>query len=257
MSNLLKAPTHSASEATTVIPVCEPVIRQTSSVEEFEQTAESMQRLRDQTLLELQQLKERVEAECNDMLSKAVEQVEDIKRQAFKEGHESGYADGLKQVQIDTAAQCASRIEDAENVLQRATMERRTLLLGTHKVLAEVAAEATQRVLRRELTVASADIERLVSELLIYVAESNRVEIRVNPDDYETATAAHPAWKHSRFGEWDIVVIPDYKISRGGCELRSDHGRVDSTLETKLELLQSAISEVMERSVTQYVSNLD
>jgi flagellar assembly protein FliH len=83
------------------------------------------------------------------------------------------------------------------------------------------------------------------------------VEVRVHPDDFVRATEAHPRWKSAKFGEWEVVIVPDIGVSPGGCEVRSGHGRVDATLETKLELLESVLAEVMERSVSVHVNDLD
>jgi flagellar assembly protein FliH len=179
---------------------------------------------------------------------KAKEIVEEARQQGWRAGYDAGFAEGQEH-----AAQC---VAEAQAVLEAARKERRELLKGAAPALTKVAMVAVRRLLARELALQAADIERMVAELLEYVLDSVRIEVRVHPNDFLAATEAYPRWRAVKFGDWEIAIIPDASITPGGCEIRSDAGRVDARMETKLELLEATIEAVIERSVEQRVETM-
>lgn len=217
---------------------------------------------------EVQELWNKTRAQCDELLAQAVEQVEDRLRTAETEaqivladarqqGYEAGFQEGVRQAEEACQQECLARIDAAEKVMQQAQAERHRLLKDMYLPLATIGTQAARAIMHRELLAQPADVESIVAELLQYVTESTKVEVRVHPDDYSAATDAHPTWQSAKFGEWDVIVVPDAKVSVGGCEIRSDTGRVDATVETRLELLHETLMSVMERGVAQYAAAND
>lgn len=107
--------------------------------------------------------------------------------------------------------------------------------------------DVVRQVLYREIELAPANIESMVSEMIQYLLDSSKVEVRVHPSDYAVALAAHPAWQSAKYGDWEVVVVPDSDIAPGGCEVRSESGHVDGTLSVKLDMLQAELDAAFER----------
>jgi len=193
--------------------------------------------------------RERTQRECEELIEaarlEALGVIDVARRIGHVEGYQTGYEAGLHEAQ----GQIEERVQEIEGILQKTETERIRLFGNVAQVLTDIVTTSVKQVLQREMQIAPADIVSTVEQLLQYVIESTRVEIRVNPSDFETATAAHPRWRGMRFGAWDMVIVPDTDISVGGCVIRSDVGRVDARVETKLELLEQSLRAEIERSV--------
>ncbi|MDQ0190559.1 hypothetical protein JI721_00420 [Alicyclobacillus cycloheptanicus] len=194
------------------------------------------------------------DAKARQIVETARAQAVQIEDQARTLGYQDGFEAGQRQAEAEMAQVVAETIEHARAVAASAATERTRLLEHLAEPLTTVVMEAVRRVLYRELSVQSVDIERMVDELLQFVIESSKVEVRVHPDDFEAARSGHARWQHAKLGDWEVSVVPDPAIQPGGCEIRSEFGRVDATVETKLDILQNTLRTVMERSVTEFVA---
>lgn len=150
------------------------------------------------------------------------QQLEDIQRQARKEGFDAGYRDGTARAQTEAAklvsvltaldrdlAQLDEQL--ADKVLSLALTVARSMLLTA----LEVQPEMLLPILREAL----AEIP----------AQSTHKRIHLHPEDAKLVRM-HASELLSA-GAWQ--VIDDVKVSRGGCRVRTDHGEVDATLETR------------------------
>ncbi|WP_245628874.1 FliH/SctL family protein [Alicyclobacillus shizuokensis] len=172
---------------------------------------------------------------------------EQIHAQAREAGFAAGFQQGLEQGEAKAREAWLERIAQAQAIVAQAETQRVRLLQAARPLLVGIAMEAVRVLLRRELTLAPAQIEEIVQELLDYVLEGSHVEVRVHPDDFRQANEAQPRWRLGKPGDWDIAVVPDPDISPGGCEVRSEAGRLDARIETKLELLEQVLPQLLER----------
>jgi flagellar assembly protein FliH len=169
-----------------------------------------------------------------------------IFEQARELGLNEGRAEGAaayERLQMQLQDEHASAMQSVTELAESIREERETRLRCALRPLPGVCMEVLHDLLGRELELAPANIEALVSSVITYVVDSAHVEVRVNPADYAMAQAAHPVWRSARYGEWELVVIPDPSIEAGGCEVRSDVGNIDATLKVKFELLQEALDK--------------
>jgi flagellar assembly protein FliH len=184
---------------------------------------------------------------AEQVLAQAQREADQIREQARVEGREAGYQDGWQAGHSECEQSWRERIAQAQAVVEAAQREREHLLQSAQPTITAIAMEAVRVLLHRELALAPADIEQMVGGLLQYVLDGGRVEVRVHPDDFPRAADAHPVWQRAKLGDWEIAVVPDPAIAPGGCEVRSDVGRVDARMETKLELLEQVLRDVLER----------
>jgi flagellar assembly protein FliH len=256
LSKLLKGqPSQTVDGEAAVIPVSSLELDQNRIESPPEDLASAEERLHE-VKVECERLLEEARQRCTSMLDAAKARAGEIEREAYDAGYKAGLQDGILRGEQQGRAEWETRIAEIADLMREANEARKTLIRSTSHVLVQVAMETVRQLLNRELNVEPFDIEGVVSELLQYVTDSMSVEVRVHPDDFVRATEAHPRWKSAKFGEWEVVIVPDTDISPGGCEIRSEHGRVDARLETKLELLERMLTEVMERSVNVHVNEL-
>jgi flagellar biosynthesis/type III secretory pathway protein FliH len=184
--------------------------------------------------------------EADRVLAEARRESERLQIEAQAAGLAEGQAVGRAEYEVlsnQLHEEHQQRMEEVTRLALQIQSAREQVVKSTVQPLPAICMEVLRDLLQRELELAPANIEAIVQELLQYVLESTRLEIRVNPVDYALAQAAHPVWRAAKYGEWELIVIPDGTISPGGCHLRSDVGTIDGTLETKLEVLQEAIDK--------------
>lgn len=191
--------------------------------------------------------------QAQTILQAAQHEAEELRLQAIQQGREDGYTTGYQEGLEACQTTCDDLLRRAQGIVQEAQEQRGVLLRSMVEPLTQVAVEAVTVLLRRDLELAPANVEQLVNDLLQYVMESSSVEIRVHPDDYTTATAAHPKWMAAKFGEWDVAIVPDPGVQLGGCEIRSSYGRIDARVETRIELLQEHLQRIVDEEVRRRV----
>lgn len=177
------------------------------------------------------------------LLAQAVQDAEVRKQQGYEEGYQQGYEDGMAAAATEGNRLVEQRLEQALDVVAATQETRKRLLTAIGQGLSQVVMQAVEILLHRELTIASANVESMVTHLLQQVRDATRVEVHVCPGDYPAAVAAYPSWQSAKLGTWEVAVVPDPKVSVGGCQVFSEAGRLDATMETQLERMQEILNQ--------------
>lgn len=110
------------------------------------------------------------------------------------------------------------------------------------KVAARLAFEAAERVLRRELSSDPEAVERLLADLLWRLADARDLRVRANPQD-----ATYLQQRPDRLAELRVAeVVPDRRITRGGCVVEANDNSWDASVEGQIEQLRTAIRRVLD-----------
>ncbi|GGI94776.1 hypothetical protein GCM10010885_00370 [Alicyclobacillus cellulosilyticus] len=185
-------------------------------------------------------------AEAERIIANAQARAEEMEASARAKGYEQGYREGFAAGELAGHELFSSRLQELAEMALRLNEQRNRWLLHLKDQFVRLAMAAVERILHRELAIAPADVAAEVEHLLQYVSVIGRVEVHVHPSAFMAASEAQPRWRSARFGEWEIVVVPDARVRPGGCEIWSPSGRVDATLETKLEILEQTLAELAE-----------
>jgi flagellar assembly protein FliH len=222
------------------------------------QNASEMMKAVEQQCLELIAV---AQQEAETILQNAKEEAEEQSERLRTEATERGFSEGLEagrnEARLELQRALDVQVSEARELIANAREHRMNLVQDIHKPITHLVMTSVQRLIQRELTVEPADVHRIVEELLTHVYDSMWVEVRVNPQDYKLTVDNQPSWQTAVGGKWDLAVIPDARVAVGGCEIRSEMGRIDATMETKLELLDVAIAELVKQGVKDYVGTMD
>lgn len=191
-------------------------------------------------------------AESEQILQDARAEADRIKGEAQEAGFQQGFHDGHQEGAAKAEDEYQQLLTRATTLIGQAQMHRAQLVESMREPLVQISMAAIRKILKRELATEPANLQGIVMDILSVASEATKVEVRVHPDDYATAIAAHPMWQSMKFGGWDVAVIPSDSITPGGCVVRFDSGRADATLEAKLDMLQEALSTYVERRVSEY-----
>lgn len=254
MSNLLKSSVlYTPTVGVAPIPVQSPhrdvPIANEFATQDVVLNGPSIQEQYTEFLLFCERQKEETNRHCEQLLQEAGQAAERIQTDARNEGYAAGYDAGYEFGVREGQQRYVVEMDRLRAAMLSLDSERERLFHGTADILTNITMAAVQNLLQRELTSSAANVSVLVESLLQYVVEGTRVQIRISPQDLQSLRETIPRWQGMKFGEWDISVVPDEMVFPGGCVVRSDVGRIDATIETRLELLKETLQEVMERSV--------
>lgn len=209
-----------------------------------------------QAEVQAEELLRQAQEESHRILENAQEEAAILRQQAYEEGHDSGYQDGTQQAKQEQAAALAAAAQQGENLVRQAKHRADEFLLDLDGVVSSLVQTALETLLQRELARQSADIGKLVREMLEFIVEQSDVEVRVGLEDFEVISEQLRHWSVAGFGKMQLKVVPDAEVSRGGCVIESAHGRADARMETRLELVEAKLTALIERGLRDELARL-
>lgn len=204
---------------------------------------------------ELEASRRRIEAELKEARARGEKEGQKAGyREGFVRGREEGYRlgleegrrEGLRVGREEEVRRLEGELSGAAAALAAAASEfqakRDDLLARARRDLLDLAVEIARRIVKREVVRVPETVVLNVESALELIFRRGSIAIHVHPSDapiVEKALAADPRWKH---GFDAVEVRPALDVNPGGCRLVSGAGSVDMTLETQLDLIESALA---------------
>lgn len=190
--------------------------------------------------------------QVRQLLSEAASEASRICAEAETKGHRQGYEAGLKKAQVDfqtrvddsAKRQIAASLESVQASLTSALdgiqLHRERALREWEQAVVGLSLKIAERIVRQTLPRQPEIVPGLVQEALQLVGGAVRVQLRLNPEDVEfLRTEASEMWESLEARE--LKIVPDEKITRGGCVVQTLHGEIDARLETQLSRIASEL----------------
>jgi flagellar biosynthesis/type III secretory pathway protein FliH len=99
-----------------------------------------------------------------------------------------------------------------------------------------------QRVIRRELSKAPEIQVKYIEEALELVAGNHQVRVRIHPDDHQSLGGLAEHWITPLLARASAQLVPDARVSLGGCIVESQHGQIDQRIETQLARIEEELT---------------
>ncbi len=159
---------------------------------------------------------------------------------AAQKAEAAAYAAGMARAETQIQARVAelnARIANLDSILRQLAHPLRLLDAEVEEALLALAVAIGSQLARRELHADPAQVIAVVREGLQQLPLGARdVRVRLHPQDAAVVRErlALPAGE----GAWQLVEDPT--LTRGGCLIQSEHSRVDSRLESRIQALVAA-----------------
>lgn len=156
-----------------------------------------------------------------------------IEREAFGQGIAEGEKAGL-----EIARQ---RVDDMQARLTRTLEElarvRAAVIRRTERQMVDLSLSIARRIVRREVKLDPDFVIAMARVALERVDDGDVATIKLNPEDYEAAIATQAVdWAGSH-----VRIVPDTAVERGGCQVESEFGSLDASVDAQFEELANAI----------------
>jgi flagellar assembly protein FliH len=158
---------------------------------------------------------------------------------AFKAGYEAGRkaAGDEMRSEIDArAGHFTSMIDDLES-------QRRAIVKESEAAVLKLACEIARKVIGDAVETDESVVKSTIASALKRIDESQRLVVRLNPDDLTALRAHHADWVAGLSRAGSIEIKEDQRIKRGGCLVDGESGIVEAQVERQIEIIDRALQE--------------
>ncbi|MGQ9512516.1 FliH/SctL family protein [Thermodesulfitimonas sp.] len=167
------------------------------------------------------------------IIAEAKEEAARIREQAYREGFEAGFRDGVARGEESARG----ILEQARAVLAAAEAERTATIDRLEKEIIELAQEMAKRIVAAELKTNQEVVLAIIKEALTLVRDRPQVLVLVHPDDLAICQQARPQFEALLPDKAVLRILPDPAVERGGCVIDTGEGVVDATLASRWAML--------------------
>lgn len=171
---------------------------------------------------------ESVQRELDAMKEQARAELEEARQEGARlqeQARERGYEEGIARV-AEALARASAEYE------RRVAASEQDMLALSFALAARLvghAVEADERV-----------VQGMVASALEHVRGKRQIVVLVNPEDVPALERARAVFSERMDGA-SVHIEPHDEITRGGCLIETEAGRVDARLEVQLDVLRSAM----------------
>jgi len=165
------------------------------------------------------------------------------------EGRSAGEAEGLKKAKAVFDAQVKELQEKIASFLSAVETSKKQIYTSTHAILLKLCFELTKKIIRNECTVNPDVVLSVISKSLSYIADREKLVIRVAKDDMERVSSRKDFWLPIGERVEAITIESDDRIERGGCIIESNSGVADARLGVQIQELADFVEKVWENTI--------
>ncbi|MFA5678508.1 MAG: flagellar assembly protein FliH [Pseudomonas sp.] len=171
-----------------------------------------------------------------------VEELEQIRAEAYNEGFATGERDGFHSGQLkaqqEAKVRLDARVAELEAVMQHLLEPIRGQDEQIEDMLLELVETMVRQVVQRELKTDSSHIQQVLrSALKALPMGAEHIRIYLNPADFEAVKTIRERHEES----WRL--LEDDELLPGGCRIEAEHSQVDATRETRLQQVIEQLHE--------------
>ncbi len=163
--------------------------------------------------------------------------------QKIRATREEGYAKGEVDGRLGERAALRGQADALEALSGEILAARRRVLAGAAEDLVALAVAMAGKMCRRVQEVEPDFVAGIVREALEAVAESDRITVRLHPDDLQRLQERSDELKGLLGPEGDLRLRADDTMAPGGCLVDSPELHLDGTLDGYLQRCAEALTE--------------
>ena len=168
-----------------------------------------------------------------NLISRAMEESENIKKSAFEEGYRLGLA------------KASSDMEDFRNQLEGFMNARKDVFEYIAPDILEISVDIAKKIIKKELESDPQVLLNTIVEVLRTISKSEpKITIRVRPQSVQFIKDTIPNITYQYGIDSKINIVADPSIEDGGCVFQTNNGIVDASIDTQIEIIKKALEGV-------------
>lgn len=186
--------------------------------------------------------------EAARILDEAKKEAAEIRRIAESSGREEGLRAGTEQGRRDVEKKMAEEMKSLQvrsaSILEAADKEAKDFLFQAEPEIVELVMAISRKVMMAEMEERRSAVLSLVRNALERVKDQQKINIRVNPEDYEFLLQSRRELQRVVGVDKAIMISVDPIVGRGGCSIDTAFGSVDAGIDTQLEMIRRAFQDL-------------
>lgn len=168
-----------------------------------------------------------------NLVSRAQEEAENIKKSAFEEG----YRKGLEQANSD--------IEDFRKSFSEFMDAPKNVFEYLAPDILEISVDIAKKIIKKEVESDPQVLINTIIDVLKTVSKSEpKINIRVKPQAVQFIKDTLPNITYQYGIDAKINIVSDPSIEDGGCIFQTNNGIVDASVDTQLEIIKKALEGI-------------
>jgi flagellar assembly protein FliH len=184
--------------------------------------------------LNVKKAKEGVKELLKDALDKAKSQVVDIRARAHKEGHDTGYSEGLKKGKDVARDEFKPFLETLSGLISELTSFRKDMYDKGEREMVEMVVGLAKKVIHFEFSTRDSAVQEMIRLAVQSVLDRESMTIKVNPTDKGYAEDFRPKLLALFSDIKNLSFEAHSGVERGGCIVETNFGVIDARVD-KLE----------------------
>ena len=168
-----------------------------------------------------------------NLVSRAQEDAENIKKSAFEEGYKSG---------LDKAV---ADIENFKNVIKEFMGAPKEVFEYVAPDILQISVDIAKKIVKKELKSDPQVLLDIILDVLKNTCKNEpKVTIKVNPQIVAFLKDSLPTVTYEYGIESKINIIADPSVEEGGCVFQTNNGIVDASVDTQIEIIKKALEGI-------------
>ena len=171
--------------------------------------------------------------EDRNLVSRAQEEAENIKKSAFEEGYQKGME------------KSATDIEQFKNEFIKFMNAKKDVFEYIAPDILEISVDIAKKSIKREVDADPQILINTIVDVLKNVSKNEpKVTIRVKPQAVTFIKDVIPNISYEYGIDAKINVLADPSIEDGGCIFQTNNGIVDASIDTQLEIIKKTLESI-------------
>lgn len=168
-----------------------------------------------------------------NLVSRAQEEAENIKKSAFEEG----YRKGMEQANAD--------METFRNSFSEFMNAPKNVFEYIAPDILEISVDIAKKIIKKEVESDPQVLVNTIVDVLKTVSKSEpKINIRVKPQAVQFIKDTLPNITYEYGIDAKVNIIADPSIEEGGCIFQTNNGIVDASIDTQLEIIKKTIEGI-------------
>ena len=168
-----------------------------------------------------------------NLVSRAQEDAENIKKSAFEEG----YSKGVEQAKAD--------LEVFRGNIQVFMNSSKEVFEYIAPDILEISVDIAKKIVKKELETDPQVLINTIIEVLKKTSKNEpKINIRVRPEDVQFVKDTVPNITYQYGLDAKINIVADSSLQDGGCIFQTNNGIVDASIDTQLEIIKKSLEGI-------------
>jgi flagellar assembly protein FliH len=205
---------------------------------------------REALLKELSTEKQTQLEESKLLIDKEIEAYKKEKLENVEKEKEAAIKDAIKKetekLNLESEKKLTALSKELTTTINSAASEKKKQLESTGKNMLKLGFAIAEKVIQTTIEQDSSLFQNILKEAISKITDKDKVTIKVNPHDLDHAKDYKKSFERELRDFKHLDIQCDDDIESGGCIIETNLGYIDSSISTKLALIERALMDIFE-----------